>query len=133
MAKVTIDNFQREMEKILKDYGNDVEQNLGEITAKVGRKGSQLLRNESLGKFPSSKKHKSRYGATWAVKIERRRLYTLATIYNKQPGFPHLLEFGHVISNGTGRTLGQVKGYPHIEPVERKLIMEFEKEVVNKL
>lgn len=133
MAKVTIDNFADEVKKILDEYGDDVDENLSEITTRIGKKGAQLLKNESLDEFPSSKKHKKRYGSTWTATAEKKRLYTTITIHNRQPGLPHLLEYGHVAINGTGRVVGQAEAHPHIYEVEQKLIKEFEKEVKNKL
>lgn len=127
-AKVTTDNLQQEISKILDDYAGDVEKNLDEVTKKIARKGVQTLRNESLAKFPDSKKHKKRYGNTWTSKAEKKRLYTTVTIYSSQPGLPHLLEHGHASRNG-----GRVQGTKHISPVEEKLIQEFEREVTSKL
>lgn len=126
--KVTVDNLEEELKKILDDYGDEVSENLDKITREVGKKGVQALKNESLEKFPSSGKHKKRYGQTWKSEVTKRRLYTTVTIYNSQPGLPHLLEHGHIKVNG-----GRVPGKSHIAPVEQKLILEFEKEVTNKL
>lgn len=131
--KVTIDNLASEITKILQEYENEVDENLDQIVKKIGKKGAQALRNESLDMFPASGKHKRRYGSTWKTTTERRRLYTLVTIHNAQPGFPHLLEYGHVVSNGTGRNLGQASAHPHIAKVETRLIREFETEVKTKL
>ena len=133
MAKVTIDNLASEINKILDEYADDVDGNMDQICKRIGQKGAQALRNESLDKFPDSGKHKRRYGSTWKTTVERRRLYTLVTIHNAQPGLPHLLEYGHVVSNGTGRNLGQASAHTHILTVEQRLIKEFETEVKTKL
>lgn len=126
--KVTIDNLGSEISKILDEYAGNVDENVDEITKKIGRKGAQALKNESLAKFKDSKKHKKRYGQTWTSKAEKKRLYTTVTIYNSQPGLPHLLEYGHASRNG-----GRVMGKEHISPVEQQLIAEFEREVRSKL
>ncbi len=126
--KVTIDNLGSEISKILDEYAGNVDENVDEITKKIGRKGAQALKNESLAKFKDSKKHKKRYGQTWTSKAEKKRLYTTVTIYNSQPGLPHLLEYGHASRNG-----GRVMGNEHISPVEQQLIAEFEREVRSKL
>lgn len=126
--KVTIDNLGSEISKILDEYAGNVDENVDEITKKVGKKGAQALKNESLAKFKDSKKHKKRYGQTWTSKAEKKRLYTTVTIYNSQPGLPHLLEYGHASRNG-----GRVMGKEHISPVEQQLIAEFEREVRSKL
>lgn len=126
--KVTLENLGKEIDKILEEYSGDIESNLDEITKKIGKKGAQALKNESLAAFPDSKKHKKRYGQTWTSRAEKNRLYTTVTIYNSQPGLPHLLEYGHASRNG-----GRVSGREHISPVEEQLIAEFEREVESKL
>lgn len=126
--KVTLENFGSEIAKILDDYGDEVSQNLDAITKKVGQKGAQLLRNESKSTFPDSQ----HYANKWTYKAETGRLYTTVTIYSKMPGLPHLLEYGHAIVSG-GRQVGQASAFPHIAPVEEKLIKEYEQEVKSKL
>lgn len=126
--KVTLDTLGEELNKILDEYAGDIESNLDEITKRVGKKGALALKNESLAAFPDSKKHKKRYGSTWTSRADKQRLYTTVTIYNSQPGLPHLLEYGHASRNG-----GRVQGKAHISPVEEKLILDFEREVESKL
>lgn len=131
-SKVTIDSLGAEMEKILTEYGEDVTQNLSSITKEVGKKGVQLLKNESLNAFPDSKKHRRRYGSTWTSRTEERLTGTKITLYNTQAGLPHLLENGHALVAG-GRQVGTVAGRTHIAPVEAKLQQLYESEVLRKL
>ena len=126
--KVTLENLASEVKKILNEYGDDVYTDLDAITKKVGRKGVQALKNESLEKFPSSGKHKKRYGQYWTSTAEKGRLYTRVIIHSNQPGLPHLLENGHAKVNG-----GRVPGRAHISPVEKELVIDYENEVVKKL
>lgn len=119
--KVTINNLDSAVEKILEEYGQEVGQNLSEIVQRTGRAGVQALKSESREKFGTVKKRKKKYANTWTLKANKQRLYTTATIYNTQPGLPHLLENGHVLRNGTGRTIGNVDGREHIKTVESKL------------
>ena len=126
--KVSLENLGKEIDKIFEEYKGDIESNLDEITKKVGKKGAQALKNESLAAFPDSKKHKKRYGSTWTSRADKERLYTTVTIYNSQPGLPHLLEYGQASRNG-----GRVEGREHISSVEESLVFEFEREVESKL
>ena len=130
--KVTLENLGAEVEKILKKYEGEVEENLDIVTRKIGQKGAQALRNESLNAFPDSKRHKKRYGATWTSRVEKTRLTTKVVIYNSQAGLPHLLENGHALVAG-GRKAGFVEGRTHIEPIEKKLVEEYQQEVINRL
>ena len=126
--KVTADTLASEIDKILEKYGDDVSENLDAITKEVGKKGVQALKTESKATFDGSGK----YASNWTSEVEKNRLYTKVTIYNKTPGLPHLLEHGHALVAG-GRRVGQVKGREHIAPVEQSLVSEFESEVMNRL
>lgn len=133
MAKVTLANFDKELAKILEDYQEDVVNNMDTIVQKMGQKGSQLLRNESLSVYPKGQGQSTgQYAKNWTVKFEKGRLYSTAIIHNREPGLPHLLEHGHAIKNG-GRTTGEFKGREHIAPVEKELIEAYEREVIQKL
>ena len=128
MAKVTLANFDSEVKKILDAYGDEVSQNLDVITQQVGKKGAQMLRNESKSAFNRT----GRYASGWTSKVERNRLYTTVIIYNRTPGLPHLLEHGHAIVSG-GRAVGHYDGKTHIAPVENKLVKDYQREVIEKL
>ena len=133
--KVTLDNLGDEIQKILDEYAGDVQNHLDEVTKKIGQKGAQALRNQAKATFPVKKGHKTsgKYEKGWKAQTERNRLYTKVTIYDKDhAGLAHLLEFGHVSANGTGR-YGKVDAHPHIKPVEEALIVEYEREVKAKL
>ncbi len=129
--KVTLDNLGDEIKKILSEYEGEVENHLDEVTKRVGQKGAQALRNKSKETFPvdKSKKTSGKYEKGWKTYVERNRLYTKVTIYDKDhAGLAHLLEFGHVSKNGTGR-YGSVDAHEHIKPVEENLVVEYEREV----
>lgn len=114
MAKVSLDNFADEMQKILDEYEGEVSKNLGEIVDKAGKKAAQLLRNTSpvntKGQKPGA------YAKGWKVETSgksHRQLRHSSTVYNKYPGMPHLLENGHALRQG-----GRSPAIVHIEPVE---------------
>ena len=126
--KVTVNNLQDAIKDILDDYGDQVYENLEEITQRIGKKGVESVRNSSKEAFNGKV-----YASGWGMTVEKNRLYTSVIIHNKkQAGLAHLLEHGHVKANGTGR-YGQWSGVEHLLPVEEKLVDEFESEVVSKL
>lgn len=123
--RVPIDRLTDEVKKILEDYGEDVQQNLGTIVKKMSQKGASTLRSQSRGTFGGS----GAYAKGWTSTAQTGRVSAQGTIYNQDlPGLPHLLEHGHANRNG-GRTAGRA----HIAPVEEALVREFETEVKSKL
>lgn len=133
MAKLTLDNFAKEVEKILGEYSEDVKGNLDAATKQVLKQGVKLMRSESQATFGTTNKRDQKYAKTWTTQFETGRFSTQGYLYNTQAGLPHLLENGHVSRNGTGRTNGFVKGRTHIAPVEKEIVEAFEREVKNKL
>ena len=133
--KVTVENLGAEISKILDEYAGEVQDNLSAITKQIGQKGAAALRNKSKETFPVMKGHKTsgKYESGWTSAVEKTRVYTAVTIYNrKRASLAHLLEFGHVSANGTGR-YGRVPEHPHVAPVEEALVVEYEREVKNNL
>lgn len=125
MAKTTpVDRLSATVSKILQKYADDVETSLSSVTKKVGQAGATALRQESAAKFGGT----GRYAQGWKSQFSEDRLSASATIYNEQPGLPHLLEHGHA-KRGGGRTEGRV----HIATVEEQLIKQFVEEAGKKL
>lgn len=134
MAKRTpIDQLNRAISGILSEYAEDIQGNVDQIAEQMGKKGVQALRKEARRVLKPSKSGKSEYTRGWKVQVEKGRLSTKVTIYNDHPGLPHLLEYGHVTRNGTGRTYAPTPAHAHIAPVEKELVQTFEREVVAKL
>lgn len=124
MAKIVpIDRLTAEIEKILEDYGENVQQNINDIVGEITKKGAKTLNRQSGQTFDGKKYRKS-----WTTQVETGRTSAQGTIYSKIPGLPHLLEHGHALRGG-GRTTGRV----HIAPVEEALVKEFETKVKSKL
>lgn len=126
-VKVTADSLSDAIADIISDYADEIGENLQEITEKIGKKGAEALKNESMQKFGTTGGNK--YAKGWKATTQKQRLEKKAIIYNQNvPGLPHLLEHGHA-KRGGGRTAG----VPHISTVESKLIEEFEREVESRL
>lgn len=115
---------------ILSEYAEDIDGNLGRIVEEMGKKGAQALKNQSRQQFPAGS---GKYASGWKAQTDRGRMNTTSTIYNEYPGLPHLLEYGHVSRNGTGRVYGSVPGREHIKTIADELVQTFEDEVVAKL
>lgn len=122
MSTTPIDKFQAAINKALKDYADDVQGNLNEITKVFAQKGAQAVKGASR-QFGGTGK----YAGGWTSQTETGRFSAQGHIYNqKVPGLPHLLEHGHAKRGG-----GRVAGREHIAPVEEKISEEFLKAVQN--
>lgn len=124
MARASADRFAADVQKILSEYAGSVKENLDEVTKAVAKKGAQMVRRAAAGAVGGSGK----YARGWTSKVEVGRLGVSGVIYNKTPGLPHLLEYGHA-NRGGGRTPGR----PHIASAEEQIVREFEEEVKSKL
>ena len=122
--KIPVDKLTQEVDKILSEYGGDVQGNLNTIVGQMSKKGAQTLRKQSKNTFGGTGK----YAKGWTSTVETGRVSAQGTIYNKTPGLPHLLENGHALRGG-----GRTPGRPHIKPVEEALVREFESKVKSKL
>lgn len=122
MAKTPISGLSDAISKILTEYAEEITGKMDEVVPRVARAGVKALKQNAA--VFTVHNEADPYKNSWKSKVERGRLQTTATIYSAKPGLPHLLEYGHATRNG-----GRVGGQVHIEPVEREIIEEFEKEV----
>ena len=122
--KIPVDRLSAEINKILTEYGNEVQENVDDAARRVTKAGAKAVRGNAQSTFRIGNGEKN-YAKGWTSKFETGRLSAQGIIYNKDlPGLPHLLEHGHANRNG-GRTPGRA----HIAPVEQKIIEDFEKAV----
>lgn len=119
MAKVPVDRLADAVQKVLRDYAQDVDKDINDLTRAIGKKGAQAVKQASAGAFGGGA-----YSKSWTSTLETSRFGSTAVIHSKKPGLPHLLENGHAKRNG-----GRVSGRSHIAPVEEKLVEEFQKAV----
>ena len=124
--KITIDQLASEVDKILQEYGEDVDKNLRDIVKETVKKGAAAVRNSAGGAVGGTGK----YARSWTSEVGGGRLRVEGTVYSKKPGLPHLLEHGHALRGG-GRSSTAAR--PHIAPVEEELVREFESKVISRL
>lgn len=128
MALTPIDKLDKAINKILEEYGDEVDKDLHEVAVKVGKEGEKALRAESRNTFKSHSRTKAYYKG-WKSSDESTRMVTSVVLYNKDlPGLPHLLEYGHAKQGG-----GRVPGKVHISKVEKELTEKFEKGIKAKI
>lgn len=117
----TIDSF-------LLSFGSEVSKEMGEALDEVGKEAVKMLK-------ATSPKHTGKYSKGWRYKRQSKGKNGLieAKIYNATSGqLTHILEYGHPKMAGD-QVIGQVKGQPHIEPVNKWVQSEFPKRFTQKL
>ena len=115
------DEFTGAVKDLLWRYTEDFTIDIFEETKRLAKKGAKELRAESKKQFGNGD-----YAKGWKVYAYEGRLKTTCIIYNDHYSLPHLLEHGHVTRNGTDRNYPNTPAHPHIEPVEEKIIKEYE-------
>ena len=132
MTKTTIDGLPSAINDILEEYTKEVKEVVGECGQKVSKDAVGLLKTKSPKR---NARGGGKYAKSWDFKEEKGILGTpMYIIYNKKHyRLTHLLEYGHVIRNGTRRTFGSVKGKPHIKSVEEWVQQEFPATIERKL
>lgn len=113
--------FTQAINEILGDYSKDVREVVDKSITSVARDAQKELK--TAGSFKGTT-----YKKSWAVRIEKKRIYTNATVYNRKPGLTHLLEFGHIKQNG-----GRTREFPHIAPVNDQVQSEVIKKIEENL
>lgn len=107
---------------ILDDFETDVYMAVYLAIKETAEEVVRLLK--SAGEFKGTKYRKS-----WKADVTQRRLYTTAVVHNvKHYRLTHLLEFGHVLKVG-GRTIGEVRPFPHIAEINDKTGEMFEEKL----
>lgn len=117
---------------ILTKYGDDVYKVLDASIKDVAEASTEKLKGVHQW---ANNVSGSAYSAAWAVQdVQKDRVRVNRVIYNNgHARLTHLLEKGHVSRNGTGRTFGKVKAYPHIKPVEEWAVKELSQVVEERL
>lgn len=107
-------NFAETVRKFLDDYDNDVYAEVSEAIVEVAKEAAQKLKKASRATFRGKE-----YAKGWTHTVEKGRLKVAAIVYGKKPTYAlaHLLEFGHVTRNGTGRTFPRTPAHEHIAPI----------------
>lgn len=103
------------VEEILKEYGNDVYNVVEDAVDEVTDEATNKLK--AINHW--AKDGSGVYAGSWVNDTVRKTRVSTAKVVHNEDHYrlTHLLEKGHVIRNGTGRTFGKTGKYPHIAPV----------------
>lgn len=112
MATVQIKDLARAIEKELREYDQEVTDDLKREIIEIGEETAQGISASARAKFNGKK-----YARGWVSKIvyeDRENIRVV--VYNRtQSGLTQLLEYGHKTRNG-----GRTQARPHIKPEEAK-------------
>lgn len=104
-----------QLNDVLQDYSKEVMDTYNTCGKEIADDTVSKLKRVKFGRYDRGK-----YSKSWAVKQEKSNWGTDSyIIYNKKHyRLTHLLEFGHVVKNGTKRVVGKAGAIPHIKPME---------------
>lgn len=122
-VKINSDSLAATIESILDEYGDTAKEVVEDSCKDVAKQVVKDLRK--AGDFNNGQDFRK----GWASKTENTRFGASVVVYNKtKPGLAHLLEFGHVKTNG-----GRTKAFNFIAPindtVETKFLEAFTKQM----
>lgn len=113
MKKVSIDKLAEAVAEELKNYDQSVTNELKSEIKQVAKECRKEIANASpvlTGDYKKGWKDKKVFEDESDIRM---------LICNpKEYPLTHLLEYGHVSRNGTGRTFGRVEAIPHIKKAE---------------
>lgn len=123
--KVGVINLEAALKDVLNEFGDDVYKVLGEAVDNVADEAVKKL--HAGGSFGGT----GAYNSDWTATDDRVGRFGKKKIVHNAEHYrlAHLLEKGHVIRNGTGRTFGSTRAFPHIKPVEEWAIQELPRKV----
>lgn len=125
--KVSTNQLAKELLDALGDYTEEVQERVSIAVIAVGKSTANELRNTK--QVAGSNVWKT-YPSGWKSTNIRKKGKQEAKVHNATDyRLTHLLENGHVIKNGTGRTYGRTREFPHIITAEAKAVEELEKKI----
>lgn len=134
--RVTPENLSKAIQEYLKDYKEDIEDDVVELSNKYIKEASKELKSIS----PKAKKNvhlkgggvqiPGSYAKSWSTKNGKKytNVYSKVAYNKKYYRLTHLLEFGHANRDGS-----RTQAIPHIRETEDKYKEKFTEELERKI
>lgn len=108
-------DFSKAINEVLTKYGDEVYEVMEETIDDVAEEAKNKLRAVNHFRREAS----GTYAGSWInEKLTGKPLTVKHAVHNEDHyRLTHLLEKGHTIKNGTGRSFGKSAAFPHIAPV----------------
>lgn len=131
--RIPVIDFETAVADALAEYSTSAISAVDLSIDEVAEQAEQKLK--SVRRFAPDGNPSGKYSNDWETETYKTgRFSTKAVVYNVENyRLTHLLEFGHVTRNGTGRTFDPTPAYPHIAPVNDWVHDEIIKQIQRRL
>ena len=122
--KIQVGMLSETVEKLLKEYGEEVFEVLDEAVQATAKKSAKELRSSS-----ATPRNTGKYAKSWTQKKDTQSRFSIVyAVCSRKPGLPHLLEYPHMLRNGK-----YSRPQVHIYPVSEKAGQYLQEEVRKRL
>ena len=122
--EINIDDLAKAISDELERYGKRIFDELDEVSDEVAKETVEKLKSSGNYQDRSGK-----YRRSFKVKDFKSYNQVEKKVYSTRPGLTHLLEYGHAVKGGRGRT----RAFPHWAPAEAEAIETLERKLTQKI
>lgn len=125
MSKDNTETFSKQLSAQLEEYSSEVQELVNNEVEELIEEGKKKIKTIT----PVGIRKRKKYKNGWQSRIVKSVSGIEGQIGNKQYRLTHLLENGHLTSNGVTRT----RAFPHVGPTQKWIGEELERRLKSKL